>query len=156
MIDGFASEEMMWLMNLLNGFYFLLLLGTNGICLSCCLCSAIFGRVVSCWIFFSVSALSFVSLSVCWLWVSGTRAKKCLSLNIVSRILCGTNPCNIWHYAAWLQSFLSSGKDTSGVCLMVMRASGSIIYFHSPWLLDLHWLFLSTIGQSSSDSRGAD
>ena len=73
-------------MNLLNGFYFLLLLGTNaarealcwictegdcssvllhGICLSCCLCSAIFGRVVSCWIIFSVSALSFVSLSVC-------------------------------------------------------------------------------------------
>ena len=74
-------------MNLLNGFYFLLLLGTNaarealcwictegdcssvllhGICLSRCLgCSAIFGRAVSSRIIFSVSALSFVSLSVC-------------------------------------------------------------------------------------------
>ena len=29
MIDGFATEEMMLLMNLLNGFIFLLLLGTN-------------------------------------------------------------------------------------------------------------------------------
>ena len=168
---------MMWLMNLLNGFYFLLLLGTNaaqealcwictegdcssvllhGICLSRCLCSAVFGRVVSCWIiFFCVCPI--VCHSVCVLTLGiWYPCKKCLSLNIVSHISCGTNPCNIWHYAAWLQSFLSSGKDKSGVCLMVMRESGSIVYFHSPWLLDLHWLSLSTIGQSSSDSWGAD
>ena len=79
--------------------------------------------------------------------------KNGLPLNLLCLYSCDTNPAMSDIH---VDSLILIFRKEQVWVLSCSYASGSIVYFHSPWLLDLHWLSLPTIGQSSNDSREAD
>ena len=71
--------------------------------------------------------------TLCWKCTDGVRC---------SIFLYGFDVC----LAIWLTNSYLQEEEQVWV-LSCASASGNIVYFHSPWLLDLHWLSLSTIGR---------
>ena len=175
-------EEMMWLNKLLNEFFpscclvqvlrerpYVENVWKKFVAVYCCI--VVFVCVIVCampsWacVFQSVNIFLCLlhRLSVClcvYFEYSVPVQKNCLPLNLLCLYLRDTNPTMTDILVVSLIVFFREELLVwiEFLCLLVScgAASGNIVYFHSPWLLDLHWLSLSTMGQSSTDSRGAE